>query len=118
MFANLQNPFKILSPEDKVNLKEIELSVKRDIRRFASNAKELFQDKRYLELKNEFKRIYEQQIRLLIYYDEPSGDPLRFAMKVREFQIELRKLKSIFDTPEGFVKSEENMNKQEKKEGK
>lgn len=104
----MANPFVKLTEEDKEDLKSIELSVKKDVREFSKEAKELYQDQRYLKLKNEFKKIYDQNMRLIIYFD--CDDTQRYLMKIREYQIQLRTLKSIFDTPEGFINKEEEMN--------
>lgn len=105
----LNNPFKKLTVDEKQELKVIEQSVRNDIRRFSALAKELFTDNRYMELEKEFKKIYEQNLKLIIYFD--CDDPNKYIMKMRELQVQIRTLKNIFDTPEGFVKSEENINK-------
>lgn len=107
ILKKLSNPFIKLTDNEKQELKKIEVSVKKDIKEFAQIAKELFQDERYAKLKKEFVRIYDQCINLLIYYD--CDDIQKYAFKMREYQIELRKLKSIFDTPEGFIREAEKM---------
>jgi len=107
LLGKMNNPFKHLTHEEKVELNQIEASVKKDIKDFAVLAKELFDDSRYIKLKKEFHRVYEQTIRLMIYLDTDNKDI--YAFKMRELQIQLRTLKSIFDTPEGFVKSLENI---------
>lgn len=108
VLAKLSNPFISLDEREKQSLKEIELAVKQDIKEFSREAKELYQDQRYLKLKNEFKKIYEQNLRLIIYFD--CDDTNRFIMKIKEYQVQLRTLKSIFDTPEGFINKEEEIN--------
>lgn len=110
ILSNLSNkPYKKLTVEEEDVLKEIELSVKRDVKAFASLAKELYDDTRYKRLKDEFKKIYEQNMRVIVYFD--CDDPNKYLMKMREYQVQLRTLKSIFDTPEGFIKSEEALEK-------
>ena len=119
MFPNLDailkkmsNPFIKLNKQEELDLKSIELSVKKDVKEFSREAKELYQDQRYQKLKNEFKRIYEQNLRLIIYFD--CDDTQRFIMKIKEYQVQLRTLKSIFDTPEGFIKKEEEIETKDK----
>lgn len=102
-------PYQKLNEDEKIQFKEIELSVKRDIKEFSRLAKELFDDQRYQRLKLEFTRVYEQNMRLIIYFD--SDDTQKYLMKMREYQIQLRTLKSIFDTPEGFIKSADALEK-------
>lgn len=107
----LTNPFQQRTKDQEKELREIENAVKRDIQAFAAEAKELFGDTRYQKLKNQFKKIYEQNIRLLVYFDEPNGNLERYALKMREYQSQLRILKQIVDTPQGFVESEEKLEK-------
>lgn len=107
VLKKLSNPFIKLNQDEESQLKEIERSVKKDIKQFSQEAKELYQDQRYTKLKTEFKRIYEQNLKLIIYFD--SDTPERYIMKMREYQIQLRVLKSIFDTPEGFIKKDEEI---------
>ena len=109
ILKKMSNPFIKLSHEEEMDLKGIEQQVKKDVKAFSEEAKFLYQDNRYAKLKNEFKRIYEQNLKLIIHFD--CDDPHRFIMKIREYQIQLRTLKSIFDTPEGFIKKEEEMDK-------
>jgi adenylate kinase family enzyme len=109
ILTKLSNPFIKLDKSEEEQLKEIELAVKRDIRQFSKEAKELYQDKRYEKLKNEFKSIYEQNLKLIIYYD--NEDIQKYAMKMRTLQIQLRTLQSIFNTPEGFIKKEEEIDR-------
>lgn len=104
------NPFGSSDIEEEQELKEIESSIKRNIKIFAEEAKELFSDQRYNRLKSEFKKIYDQNIKLLVYYNEPNGDMNKYAYKMREFQMQLRILEQIFTTPEGFVESEKKIN--------
>ena len=108
VLKKLSNPFIKLDKSEEAQLKEIELSVKKDIKAFSQEAKELYQDQRYTKLKLEFKRIYEQNLKLIIYFDSDTSE--KYMMKMREYQIQLRVLKSIFDTPEGFIKKEEEIN--------
>jgi len=103
------SPFKKLTEEEKSSFKEMEQSVKKDIKEFSKLAKELYDDNRYKKLKIEFKRIYEQNLKLIIFFD--CDDPNKYLMKMRGYQIQLRTLKSIFDTPEGFIKSDEALEK-------
>ncbi len=110
ILSNLSNkPYKKLTPDEETQLKEIELSVKRDVKAFSGLAKELFDDLRYKKLKDEFKKVYEQNMRLIIYFD--CDDPNKYLMKMREYQVQLRTLKSIFEVPEGFIKSSEALEK-------
>lgn len=109
LLAKVRNPFIQLTKEEQRELKSIEESVKKDIKSFSQEAKNLYDDERYSKLKNEFKRIYQQNINLIIYFD--TKDPQEYIMKMREYQIQLRTLKSIFDTPEGFIKKEESLDK-------
>lgn len=104
MTAPLANPFKKVTADERVAMQEIELSVKKDIQIFSAMAKELFDDQRYIKLKNEFQRIYNQNLRLLIYTD------FKDLSEVKKIQTQIVTLKNIFDTPEGFVKSAEAMN--------
>lgn len=108
ILRKLSNPFDLLNNDEKSVLKEMESSVKRDIKEFCREAKELYQDKRYEKLRNEFKKIYEQNLRLIIYFD--CEDVNKYLFKMREYQVQLRTLKSIFDTPEGFIKKDEEIN--------
>lgn len=108
ILRKLSNPFDLLSIDEKSVLKEVESSVKKDIKEFCREAKELYQDKRYEKLRNEFKKIYEQNLRLIIYFD--CEDVNKYLFKMREYQVQLRTLKSIFDTPEGFIKKDEEIN--------
>lgn len=108
ILRKLSNPFDLLSIDEKSVLKEMESSVKKDIKEFCREAKELYQDKRYEKLRNEFKKIYEQNLRLIIYFD--CEDVNKYLFKMREYQVQLRTLKSIFDTPEGFIKKDEEIN--------
>mgnify|MGYP001569787012 CR=1 FL=1 len=94
-------------------LEELENKVKRDIKIFAEEAKELFQDQRYTKLKNEFKKILEQNTKLLINYDESNGDINKYVFKMRGFQMQLRILEQIFNTPEGFVTSNDRIGNEE-----
>ncbi len=110
ILSKARNPFIRLTLDEKTELKKVEGSVKRDIKAFSVEAKNLYDDHRYQKLKNEFKRIYQQNINLIIYFD--AKDAQEYIMKMREYQIQLRTLKSIFDTPEGFIKSEEALNKE------
>ena len=107
LITKVKNPFIKLTEDEKFQLKEIENSVKKDIKAFAVMAKELYADLRYQKLKKEFERVYQQCMNLIIYYD--TKDPQEYIMKMREYQIQARVLKSIFDTPEGFIKQEEKM---------
>lgn len=112
VLAKLSNPFIKLEENEKESLRFIEQSVKKDIKEFSREAKEIYQDQRYIKLKNEFKKIYDNNIKLLLYFD--SEDMNKYAMKMREYQIQLRTLKSIFDTPEGFIKQDEALDKVKK----
>ena len=109
ILAKVRNPFIQLTQDEKVELKKIEESVKKDIKAFSREAKDLYDDARYQKLKNEFKRVYQHNMNLIIYFD--TKDPQEYIIKMREFQIQLRVLKSIFDTPEGFIKQEEALDK-------
>ena len=112
ILKKLPNPFIKLNKDEEASLKEIEKSVKADIKEFSRIAKELYQDQRYLKLKSEFKRIQDQNLRLMVYFD--CEDLNKFAMKMRTYQIQMRTLISIFDTPEGFIRKEEEMEQKAK----
>jgi len=107
LISKIRNPFIKLTEEEKFQLKEIENSVKKDIKAFAVIAKELYADSRYQKLKKEFERIYQQCVNLMIHYD--TKDPQEYIMKMREYQVQARVLKSIFDTPEGFIRQDEKV---------
>lgn len=117
VFRKLSNPFVKLTGDEQAALSQVELSVKKDIKRLSGEARELYDDQRYQGLKKEFKAIYDANLRLIINYD--CENPDKYIMKMREFQVQLRTLKSIFDTPEGFIKKDEEMdvNKDEHQEG-
>ena len=109
LLQKLRNPFIKLTDEEKFVLKQKESEVKKDIKEFSGVAKELFGDARYKKLKDLFKDIYEQNMQLIIYFD--CDDTQKYIMKMREYQMQLRTLKSIFDTPEDFIKKEEEIKK-------
>ena len=111
----LINPFRLPSKEEIKKQKEIEADVRNKIKAIAQEAKILFQDQRYSKLKDEFKKVYEQNIDILINYNEPQGGNLEhYALKMREYQMQLRILKQIFDTPQGFVESEKKIDNEGK----
>ncbi len=107
IFKKLSNPFNKLTDEEEDALLQVELSVKKDIKNLSLEARELFDDQRYQKLKKDFKDIYEANLRLIINYN--CVEPDKYIMKMRELQVRLRTLKSIFDTPEGFIKRAEEI---------
>ena len=108
----LTNPFKKLTKEEEQELKSLEADVKKDIKELAIVAKDLLQDERYKKLLNEYKKIYEQNVRLLIYFDCDSID--KYVLSMRKFQMQLRHLDEIINTPKGFIESEKRMDKEKK----
>jgi len=103
------NPFKALTFEEKSALQEKEKEVKREIKELSIAAKGLFDDQRYKLLRKKFDRIYKDNLYELINYD--CEDPQKYAHVMMKLQTRLRTLKNIFDTPEGFIKAEEALEK-------
>ena len=106
------NPYKLPSEFDKKKQKEAEQAVKLDIISFSNIAKEMFQDERYGKLKDLFSNIIKTKMRLIIYYENPKQD--EYNAKMREFQVELRTLMNILDTPQGFIGQAERILKETK----
>lgn len=103
------NPYKQLTEEERQELKEIELSVKRDVRELIRISSEIVQDQRYAQLKKEYDRVYEKYVRLMIYLEEP--DPIKYAFKMKEYATKLRDFEKIVHIPESFVEHEQVLNK-------
>jgi len=112
ILGNLRNnPFKKQTEAEKIELGKIEEATKKEIKELVRESKELLDDQRYHKLKSKFKQVYEQNMKLIVFFD--SDDPYKYLMKMRTFQIQLRTLQDIVTTPEEFVKKDEidNANK-------
>lgn len=107
ILSKLSNPFIKLSDDESFKLKEIENSVKRDLKELSREAKELFQDQRYQKIKNDFDKIYNNNVKLMIDFE--CNDINTYFVKMHKYQIQLRTLKSIFDTPEALIRKEEEI---------
>ena len=104
------NPYKLPTEFDKKKQKEAEQEVKRDIVNFSNIAKEMFQDERYARMKDLFSKVVKTKMRLIIYYENTNQD--EYNAKMREFQVELRTLMNILDTPQGFIDQAERILKE------
>jgi len=112
ILGNLRNnPFTKQTEAEKIELGKIEEATKKEIKELVRESKELLDDQRYHKLKSKFKQVYEQNMKLIVFFD--SDDPYKYLMKMRTFQIQLRTLQDIVTTPEEFVKKDEidNANK-------
>ena len=97
------NPFEPITSQERKKMRKREEEIKKEINELILESRALFQDERYLKLREKFQDIYQQNLKDMIDYEEPTGNISNYAFKMRKFQTQLRTLKLIFDTPKEYI---------------